>query len=194
MTEETEQKKEQEDVTQVIRRPRPPATNNWWRTAAFLIATVMLVALLVRVNEMSGDVAALRKDMSALKADNNAAVTRNAVTTHDGEGDLVTAMDVLLDIHDQMGKVAKKGDLEGLAKTRDLSGLARKKDLSRMASASKSRLRQVEEELNRRLAAEKAKETAPAATSSAPPAPAKKSASLDEGTIRVIVRPVPINE
>ncbi|MEK7131836.1 MAG: hypothetical protein AAB797_03880 [Patescibacteria group bacterium] len=194
---------EMNETTQVVRPldqdPKVPGRNKWM-IGLFCLTALLLVVLMIRQNAMNDGVDGLREDVASVRTDvaamtHGVAVVTNAVTTKNDDGDLVTALDVVRDIRSTMAKtddlsgLAKKDDLSNLAKTDDLSGLAKKDDLATLAT--KKRLARVERKLDARIAAE-AKETTPAPTTTVASKPV--TAATDDGTITVIVHPIPVDE
>lgn len=175
------------DDTQVV-KPLPYGVSG--RKGGWIIGLVCLMVLLValvalfRANSADNSVDGLKKDVAdiiTLKA--NVATLQKDMSALDKKVDgVVTATESLIENANALtDKVA--------ALNSDVATKADKSALSRLAT--KSRLKRVEETLEEYLLVEAAKETIPLANGE------NKSAvgeSEDDGTITVIVRPVPVDD
>lgn len=182
---------ESDEITQVVKF----SNRNYWIVGLFILTVLLFVALLIRVTSMSGGVDAMKKDLTkdmalvksdvaALKTDHTiikADVTtlQTDVSTLDKKvRGVIMATDSLIENANALtDKVA--------ALTDDVATKAEKTDLSRLATIS--RLKRVENKLDTYIAV--VEDLTPSVNPESQP-----TATTDDGTITVIVQPVPIED
>lgn len=182
------------ETTQVVKplSSRIFSGKGGWIIGLVCLMVLLLVVLLERMNAMSSSVAGLKKDVAdsiTLKVKDDkiiktdvAALQKNLSALNKKVNDIMTVAESLIENVNALTDMVT-------ALNNDMATKADKTALSRLAT--KSRLKRVEETLDVHLLVEAAKETIPLANDE------NKSAvgeSEDDGTITVIIRPVPVDD